>query len=105
MGVFQPQPYFTHGIAIKPTGWSKKVNIRSFNNNPHVLIEVPYSEHSSYDELVAFVQRVPFKVLVPTVGRVGVGLSVVINEGSGMKRHVQKVSAQTAQSLLQHCGE
>lgn len=102
--VYQSQPSFTHGIAIKPTGWSKHISIHPSDNQQHTRIEVPYSEHSSHDELVNFLQKVPFKVIVPTVGRVGVGLIVAINEGrDDVEWCVQNISAQTAKLLLHNC--
>ena len=74
---------FTHMLVVNPSGWN-------YNKQPSVaaqgvkwlvkerigMISVPYSEHSSWEELVDFVQRIPCDFLIPTVGNYGQVLRV-----------------------------
>jgi len=65
---------YTKLLAIKPTGWtfdkfpngclnSKKINF----DKPIVLLELPYSEHSSFLELQRFVEALKPRKIIPTV--------------------------------------
>lgn len=63
-------------IGIKPTGWTftppkttqTTVKEREYENGRVVIIDVPYSEHSSFDELAALLEAVSFDKVIPTVG-------------------------------------
>ena len=65
-------PSYTSVLAIRPTGWAFKKNqlltqikpIRYYNIT---IYDLPYSEHSSYNELRRFVKFVRPKKVVPTV--------------------------------------
>jgi DNA cross-link repair 1B protein len=52
-------------IGIVPTGWSLETVVQTASSATHFYF-VPYSLHSSYDELVDFVQRIRPKQIVPT---------------------------------------
>lgn len=55
-------------IAIKPTGWSdKKDELNITSNKNYTMIECPYSEHSSFDELRDFIDVFQPKEIIPTV--------------------------------------
>lgn len=67
---------FSSILAVKPTGWtftstSDTFGARSLKpqywGKDITLIPLPYSEHSSYNELKAFVQAVPHVKIIPTV--------------------------------------
>ena len=80
------QVTFDHVIAFRPTGWtfrpekSEKSTVqreRDYlvdNLKPSVaarkmtIYDLPYSEHSSFSELAAFVSSLKIAKLVPTVG-------------------------------------
>lgn len=53
-------------LAVEPTGWTKKTVCRSYSKSV-IHLRVPYSEHSSYDELLRFVQYINPRRVVPTV--------------------------------------
>eukprot|EP01126_Amoeba_proteus_P043614 TRINITY_DN4797_c0_g1_i1.p1 TRINITY_DN4797_c0_g1~~TRINITY_DN4797_c0_g1_i1.p1 ORF type:complete len:349 (-),score=51.96 TRINITY_DN4797_c0_g1_i1:214-1260(-) len=63
----------TRVIAVKPTGWTYKgnnFNRPSKHSNPGktiTVLEVPYSEHSSFTELKEFVSLVKARFIIPTV--------------------------------------
>lgn len=66
--------FIGRGLAIvfRPTGWTFRDNAaapRRVNRSTDqaMLYEVPYSEHSSYDELVAFVRWSRPSRVIPTV--------------------------------------
>jgi len=56
-------------VAISPTGWSggKKAAKRANSGKIIEIWDVPYSEHSSYTELIDFVGWVKPKQIIPTV--------------------------------------
>lgn len=55
-------------IAIKPTGWTESKNeLKITSNKNYTLIECPYSEHSSFDELRDFCEYFNPKEIIPTV--------------------------------------
>jgi len=59
-------------VGVKPTGWTysggtKIVSKRTNKQGNITVFEVPYSEHSSLDELQAFVKLVNPKHIVPTM--------------------------------------
>ncbi|KEG15302.1 DNA cross-link repair 1A protein [Trypanosoma grayi] len=53
-------------LCVEPTGWTKKVSTHRINKLV-TLLRVPYSEHSSFNELVDFVGFVNPSQVVPTV--------------------------------------
>lgn len=61
-------------VAVKPTGWTfrpgeaKSVRRRSRSADQAVTYDVPYSEHSSFEELRQFVEWAKPLRIVPTVG-------------------------------------
>jgi DNA cross-link repair 1A protein len=63
-------------VAFQPTGWSHtaKSNITTISSMLHPRIKdgntiysTPYSEHSSFDELIDFVKKITPNRIVPTV--------------------------------------
>ena len=64
-------------LELRPTGWAftkameregiEKVRVWSDNNDSTHIYAVPYSEHSSFTELRAFVQALQPERVVPTV--------------------------------------
>ncbi|KAI9022793.1 DNA repair metallo-beta-lactamase-domain-containing protein, partial [Phycomyces nitens] len=84
------EPHFTSLIAIRPTGWSfyppaaiisKQPSLESIFKQPFAetriklntgpdkikIYSVPYSEHSSFRELAAFVGSLEIRTIIPTV--------------------------------------
>lgn len=65
------QGRFTKLIAFKPTGWSFDSRSRQLlsvqRQKDCTIYSVPYSEHSSYDELADFIACMRPKRVVPTV--------------------------------------
>ncbi|EGF79482.1 hypothetical protein BATDEDRAFT_1998, partial [Batrachochytrium dendrobatidis JAM81] len=70
---------FTSIIAVRPTGWTfqklkspSQFSIASLKPrwlSPNItLIPLPYSEHSSFEELKCFVQKMNVDKVIPTVG-------------------------------------
>lgn len=76
---------FTHILAIRPTGWtgtkpvahvhdykSKDANgLLRVRKEAITVHSVPYSEHSSFDELSALLATFPAEYIIPTVGNIG----------------------------------
>jgi DNA cross-link repair 1A protein len=73
-------PQFQQIVAFKPTGWTfnNKLSGKPFEfgikhlkvnfiNNKIVQVPIPYSEHSSFQELKDFVQNLTIGQVVPTV--------------------------------------
>ena len=72
---------YNHILGIKPTGWthsrgeghkSSLANLRIVTKGQLSLLEVPYSEHSSYSELRRFINFLRIGEvgqIVPTVNR------------------------------------
>lgn len=70
-------------VAVKPTGWTfnskkdgkkdKEFNMQSivpqYWTKNITCIPLPYSEHSSFTELEAFVKALTPKIVIPTVNR------------------------------------
>jgi hypothetical protein len=63
-------------LAIRPTGWAHSTGKETINasllspkylSKNITLVEIPYSEHSSYNELRDFVQTISAIKIVPTV--------------------------------------
>lgn len=73
---------FSHIVGIKPTGWTNDSSANgpqvSFHSHTRagekprkdaiVIYQVPYSEHSSYTELLAFLEWFKCDRIFPTVG-------------------------------------
>lgn len=74
---------YTHVLGIRPTGWSFKsaestgeepsleppkdaLNVTKMRDDAHIWA-IPYSEHSSYAELGAFLRAIRSEKIVPTV--------------------------------------
>ncbi|KAH9577421.1 DNA repair metallo-beta-lactamase [Trypanosoma melophagium] len=53
-------------LSVMPTGWTKKMKKYKVNSRI-TLLRVPYSEHSSFSELLNFVEFVNPERVVPTV--------------------------------------
>ena len=63
----QYKDHFKMGcIAINPTGWVGNVSIR--HSGSCTYLRIPYSEHSSYSELLNFIQALKPGKIIPTVG-------------------------------------
>jgi len=45
-------------VAFRPTGWSKSTSISHNSSHTITIISVPYSEHSSFNELRTFINDV-----------------------------------------------
>ncbi|KAI8442117.1 hypothetical protein MSG28_005743 [Choristoneura fumiferana] len=58
---------FTEVVAFKPSGWENGKNSTVEKDNV-TIHGIPYSEHSSFSELVRFVNFLKPKQVVPTVG-------------------------------------
>lgn len=66
---------FSNILAIKPTGWEYRAgssvstlgNIRPRTSGAISIYGIPYSEHSSFEELKMFVQFLRPKKIIPTV--------------------------------------
>jgi DNA cross-link repair 1A protein len=57
-------------LGVKPTGWSRNKTSNTLNmqtKREFSIIECPYSEHSSFDELREFVSMFNPKLIIPTV--------------------------------------
>lgn len=57
---------YDHVLAVEPTGWSKKCKTQRIPPRA-TLLSIPYSEHSSFSELVHFVEFINPSKVVPTV--------------------------------------
>ena len=75
---------FSQIVGIRPTGWTGTPGCISKGNMS--LHSIPYSEHSSYDELLKFMDFVKPKRVNPTVGN---STSFQVNE---MKRHLKIIN-------------
>lgn len=73
-------PAFTHILGIRPTGWTgitSNTTTHDHNNGNSkrkgaiTLHSTPYSEHSSYEELVRFLAAFPADLVIPTVDNRG----------------------------------
>lgn len=73
-------PSFTHILGIRPTGWTGNTsNTTTHDHNTGkskrkgaiTLHSTPYSEHSSFDELVRFLSAFPADLVIPTVDNRG----------------------------------
>ena len=63
-------PVYDHVFGIRPTGWNnrKKGGVRTSSPGPGItIVDLPYSEHSSYSELLGFVKSIRPKRVIPTV--------------------------------------
>lgn len=62
---------FTHALVFIPTGWADSSNFyksHAFQEKDNIAVQlIPYSEHSSYPELVEFVKFIKPREIVPTV--------------------------------------
>eukprot|EP00002_Diphylleia_rotans_P026950 TRINITY_DN5397_c0_g1_i4.p1 TRINITY_DN5397_c0_g1~~TRINITY_DN5397_c0_g1_i4.p1 ORF type:complete len:568 (+),score=79.15 TRINITY_DN5397_c0_g1_i4:42-1745(+) len=64
---------FSRLVAFRPTGWSHDSKLETIQDiKPSIrgdirIYSVPYSEHSSFDELVAFVDFLQPQTVIPTV--------------------------------------
>ncbi|ESL11161.1 hypothetical protein TRSC58_01098 [Trypanosoma rangeli SC58] len=57
---------FDKVLYVEPTGWSRKVSRQPLSKRV-TLLRLPYSEHSSFTELVDFVEFMNPTAIVPTV--------------------------------------
>lgn len=73
-------PTFTHILGIRPTGWTgTSANTTSHDHTTEkakrkgaiTLHSTPYSEHSSFEELVQFLSAYPADIIIPTVDNRG----------------------------------
>uniref|UniRef100_A0A915JH35 DNA repair metallo-beta-lactamase domain-containing protein n=1 Tax=Romanomermis culicivorax TaxID=13658 RepID=A0A915JH35_ROMCU len=73
-------------LAIKPTGWefrTKKRNLGELNisrSGNITMLGVPYSEHSSFEELKSFIQTLKPKKVIPTVFNNDKDLKRILNQ-------------------------
>ncbi|RKP34708.1 beta-lactamase-like protein [Dimargaris cristalligena] len=99
-------PAFTHLAAIKPTGWTFACRglprRRTFTmehptpisrSSNLLIMGVPYSEHSSFRELAAFVLSIQVKQIIPTV-----------NVGDPARREEMRVWLDKWQAYKKHSG-
>lgn len=66
---------YSHMVVVNPTGWTfdpDEVEPKKYewlNSTQNIaIINVPYSEHSSYTELCHFLDEIAYKEVMPTVG-------------------------------------
>ncbi|KAA8495045.1 DNA cross-link repair 1A protein [Porphyridium purpureum] len=71
---------FKYAVGFRPTGWTWRtkdsvkggqLTLHRMQSKNCVLYEAPYSEHSSFDELVEFCRWLRPLRIIPTVGREG----------------------------------
>lgn len=58
LDVMKAKLAYTRVVAFQPTGWSQSTDnalLKPRYKGSDVIISIPYSEHSSFDELVEFV--------------------------------------------------
>lgn len=60
---------FSHVVGFSPTGWTHKSSglIVPRTKDGNVIYDVPYSEHSSFNELKDFIKRMRPRYVIPTV--------------------------------------
>jgi len=63
--VLKESSRFQTVIGLKPTGWSGKIKRRT--RGPVQILSVPYSEHSNFQELKEFTEKLNPEVIIPTV--------------------------------------
>lgn len=61
------RPRFSRLVAIRPTGWSHDQKRSKATSGDVCIYSVPYSEHSSFDELCMFVRFTQPVKIIPTV--------------------------------------
>lgn len=58
-------------IGFQPTGWcydpKNKNNYIKKESGKVILYELPYSEHSSFTEIIDFIKTIKYKAITPTV--------------------------------------
>jgi DNA cross-link repair 1A protein len=60
---------YSHIVGFSPTGWTHKSSglIVPRTKDGNVIYDVPYSEHSSFNELKDFIKRMRPRYVIPTV--------------------------------------
>ena len=74
---------YKHIIGIRPSGWSGSCNFQTSGNS--TIYNIPYSEHSSYNELLDFMAYVKPKRINPTVSNSSAARVTQMKNWLGMK--------------------
>ena len=86
------KPRCTRVVAFQPTGWTHTATAKSSSGllaartrGQDTIYSVPYSEHSSFTELVDFVKTFRPNKIVPTVNTGNKALTGLLYEQSGLR--------------------